>query len=101
VIKMIYLNKNLSTRHLAQSLFKKILDSKDFILNFSNVEIISRSFANEFVNLEKKNNIKIEKLNLSLESKYIFDIADKPLDNDILSKNKFSTTSVQKYANLI
>ncbi len=98
---MISLNKNLATRISAQNLFEKIIKENTLELDFSNVLIVSRSFANEFVNLEKTHNIKIKKLNMNKDIKYMFENADKPLDNDILARNKYSTTSVEKYANLI
>jgi hypothetical protein len=96
---MIQLSKNLSTISLAQRLFKKILSSKSHSLDFSNVEIVSRSFANEFVNLEKEKKVRIEKLNLSSENQYVFDIADKPLDNNILSKNKLQLSNLDSISN--
>ncbi len=98
---MIYLNKNLATRALAENLFKKIVNENILELDFSGVLIVSRSFANEFVNLEKVHNIKIKKINMKKDVKYMFNNADKPLDNDILARNKYSTISVEKYANLI
>lgn len=98
---MISLNKNLATRISAQNLFEKIIKENIFELDFSNVLIVSRSFANEFINLEKNHNIKIKKINMSKDIKYMFENADKPLDNDILARNKYVTTSVEKYANLI
>lgn len=98
---MISLNKNLATRESAQNLFKKIVKANIMELDFADVSIVSRSFANEFVNLEKEYNIKIKKLNMNKDINYMFKNASRPLNNDILSRNKYSTTSVEKYANLI
>lgn len=95
------INKNLATRLSAQKLFAELLKENKKELDFSKVELISRSFANEFYNLEIKHNFKVKKLNLSKQLKFIFDNANKELDSDILAKNEYSTVSVEKYASLI
>jgi len=101
VIYMVKINKNLATRLSAQKLFHNILVNNIKKLDFKEVELISRSFANEFLKLEKENNFFVEKVNLSKELKLIFETADKELDSDILAKNHYSTVSVNKYAYLI
>ncbi len=98
---MILLQKNLATRESANNLFDKLLNNSDNELDFSNVEVVSRSFANEFMNLEKNNNISFTKKNMTPEIKSIFDNALKKLDSNLLEKNSFSVVSVKKYASLI
>lgn len=98
---MISLNKNLATRLSAQKLFEKLLCNNMTELDFSNVLIASRSFANELVNLEKKHKFPITKKNMNEEVSYIFSIADKKLDSDILKDNSYTRESVEKYADLI
>lgn len=100
-VYMILLSKNLATRESANNLFKKLLNNSDNKLDFSNVEVVSRSFANEFMNLEKKNLITFRKYNMKPEVKYIFDNALKELDSNLLEKNNFDVVSVKKYASLI
>ena len=63
--------------------------------------MVSRSFANQLILLEKENNINISKINLNKEVKFMFKTADKVLDTDILSKNHYSTISLKHYASLI
>lgn len=55
-MKMVKLNKNLATRLSAEKLFDKLIAS-----NQKEVELVSRSFANEFYKLEKKHNFFVEK----------------------------------------
>ncbi len=98
---MIILNKNLATRMSAQNLFEKIKKESDYSLDFKNVIIASRSFTNEFVNLEKKHKIEVKKKNIKKDVKMMFDIADKPLNSSILQQEKYSTVSIDKYAHLI
>lgn len=98
---VIKLEENLATRESARVLFNKLKENNDFELDFTNVLIASRSFANELLKLEKENNIAVKKLNLNDEVKFMFDTADKILDNDILSRNKYSVISLKKYASLI
>ena len=98
---MISLNKNLATRLSAQKLFEKLLSDNITELDFSNVEIVSRSFANEFVNLEKTHNISIKKLNMNKEVEFMFKIALEPMKSNILKDNNYTTVSVKKYADLI
>ena len=98
---MISLKSNLSTRLYAQKIFHQLLKEKITELDFTNVNIISRSFANEFIKLERENNLEITKKNMNKDIKFMFEISDKILDSDILSDNKYSTTSVEKYADMI
>jgi len=98
---MVVLNKNLATRLSAQKIFVKLLESNQKELDFVDVELVSRSFANEFYKLEKKHNFYVKKKNLNKNLLSIFENAGKVLDSNILSKNKFDTVSVEKYASLI
>jgi len=93
---MIIKESNLGTRSFARSMFKELLKKKDFLIDFRNVEVASRSFTNELITLEKKNNIKIKKINMNNDVKFMFNIADKKLDTDILSKNKYKVMSIKK-----
>ena len=98
---MIYLNSNLATRLSAQKLFQKLLENNINELDFSNVEILSRSFANEFANLEKLHNISIKKLNMNKEVEFMFKKAFSPVKSNILQDCSYETVSIQKYQNLI
>lgn len=98
---MLILDKNLATRESAKVLFAKVVSENILSLDFRKVEIISRSFANEFVKLEKENKLLIVKKNLSKDNKTMFDYADKVLDSDILSKNKYTTISLKQYESMI
>ena len=99
--KMIKLKQNLGTRQFAREIVDKILGEKEKILDFSQVSVVSRSFSNELVNLEKKHKISIKKINMSKNVEYMFSIADKVLDSDILARTKYKVVSVEKYAHLI
>lgn len=98
---MIILDKNLATRESARILFKSLYSKKDNIIDLKEVIFVSRSFTNELLNLEKENNFYIKKINMNKDVKYMFSIADKVLDSDILSKNKYSTISLKDIENLI
>lgn len=98
---MISLNNNLATRLSAQKLFEKLLQNKITELDFSNVEIVSRSFANEFINLEKTHDVSIKKKNMSKEVEFMFKTACEPMKSNILRDNNYTTVSVEKYADLI
>lgn len=99
--KTLKLTQNLATRESARILFKKVLGSNITNLDFSDVKVISRSFANEFINLEKEYNLKISKDNMSKEVKKMIQTADMIFDNDILSKENYKTVSVSHLVNLI
>ena len=98
---MINLNKNLATRESAKKLFPELKNKNITELDFDSVLIVSRSFANEFINLEKESNFSVKKLNMKPEIKEMFDNAHKILDSNILNKNKYTTISVEKYADMI
>lgn len=98
---MITLNKNLATRLSAQRLFEDLVKNNQKEIDFSLVEVVSRSFANEFCNLEKSNDFRVEKLNLSEDLKKMFDTALFEIDSDLLKKSDYKSVSVEKYANLI
>ena len=98
---MITLNRNLATRLSAQKIFVKLLENNQKELDFTGVELVSRSFANEFYKLEKKHNFYVKKKNLNKDLLSIFDNAGKVLDSNILKRNKFTTVSVEKYDYLI
>lgn len=85
---------NLATRKSATNLFSLLKEKKINILNFDGVETISRSFANQFVLLEKENNYFFEKINMSKDIKYMLENADKKLNTDILTNNSYRTISL-------
>ena len=95
------MHSNLATRESAKRLFPHIIEENISILDFSTVQVISRSFANEFLILEKKYNLQLEKKNMSVDVKKMFENASKTLDSNILEKNEFSVISGDKYENLI
>lgn len=99
--KVLILNENLATRESARNLFNKVINENITNLDFSKVKIISRSFANEFINLEKENKLKISKDNMSNNLKKMILTADVSFDNDILSKESYKIISISNLASLI
>lgn len=99
--KVLILNENLATRESARNLFNKVINEDITNLDFSKVKIISRSFANEFINLEKENKLKISKDNMSNNLKKMILTADVSFDNDILSKESYKIISISNLASLI
>lgn len=65
-------SKNLALRDSARKVFALYVKENYGCLDFSNVELVSRSFANEFMKLEKKNNLNIEKKNMDEEVEFMF-----------------------------
>jgi len=98
---ILILNEHLATRESARVLFQKVLEKEITNLDFSRVKVISRSFANEFITLEKENNLKISKDNINQEIKKMILTADQIFDNDILLKENYKTVSISHLSSLI
>ncbi len=56
---------NIALRDNARELFEFLVSNKIEVLDFCEVEFISRSFANELLKLESKNNIFFKKINMN------------------------------------
>lgn len=56
---------NIALRDNARELFEFLVSNKIEVLDFYEVEFISRSFANELLKLETKKNISFKKINMN------------------------------------
>ena len=92
--KISNISKVLSTRNTARNIFLKLNNEKKDTLDFAGVDIVSRSFANEWLNLEKNHNIK--KINMNKEVSFMFRYADKKLDSNVLKNSKYRTISIDE-----
>jgi len=88
--------KVFSTRQTARQLFEKIIEDKIDALDFKDVEIVSRSFANELINLEKENDFELKKINMNKDVSFMFEYADKKVDSNMLKRTKHRTVSLNK-----
>lgn len=79
----------LATRETARELFAKLKAQKIYALGFKGIESVSRSFANEWLSLEKEHNYKFRKLNMSKDVSFMFEYAGKKVDSDILKQSKY------------
>ena len=84
----------LATRKTAKDLFVRLKSENINALEFNDVDSVSRSFANEFVNLEKEQNYLFKKRNMNKDVSFMFDYALKKLDNNILKHSKYKTVSL-------
>lgn len=88
-----FLSKDLSLRDLNKNLFNEIskLDSKEVILDFSDVLSMSRSFAQEYSLRKKLSKIKIIEKNQSKNVKAMLNVIQ---FNNPKTKLKFETISM-------
>lgn len=74
------INKNLSLRVYAGDFYEyiKSLDQNDLVVDFEGVTAVSRSFAQEFLNLMKICSKRITIINQSEEIKTMFNVVKSP-----------------------
>ena len=81
-------SKNIALRENARELFDFLLLNNNFTyLDFKDVEFVSRSFANEFAKLEKKNNKYFKKINMNNSINSMFECALEEIPKKKLSLN--------------
>lgn len=79
----------LTTRETARELFAKLKAQRVDALDFKDVESVSRSFANEWLSLEKEHDYRFKKLSMNKDVSFMFEYADKKIDSDILKQSKY------------
>jgi predicted protein tyrosine phosphatase len=74
------LSENLTMRDRCNSFFEIINNSDEEIveINFKDILFISRSFADEYLNLKSLSSKKISEINLPLNVKKMFEVVKKP-----------------------
>jgi hypothetical protein len=88
--------KILSTREKARELFQEMTKENKTTFDLKNVEMISRSFANEWLNLEKEKDYKFKKTGMNETVAHIFKNADKKADKKNLKNKKYNVISIEK-----
>lgn len=67
-------SKKLGMGPTAKKIFQEISNEKEAILNFQNIEFMSRSFAQEYVFQKFNSNVKIIEINMSDSIKQLLDV---------------------------
>ncbi|MCW6168951.1 MAG: STAS-like domain-containing protein [Thermoplasmatales archaeon] len=85
--------KDLALRVWADELFTLLAakNDKTFILDFSNIKFMSRSFANEYLSQKKNFEAKIRERNIDTNLKKMFDVADHLMDKKEVHAIRAST----------
>jgi hypothetical protein len=86
----------LATREYARELFVMLRKEKVDTLDFKDVVSVSRSFANEWINLENEHNYVFKKINMDKDVSFMFNYADKKIDSNILKNSKYRTVSLSE-----
>ena len=92
-IKLEKIAKILSTRQIARDQYKICREKKIDTLDFKDVVFVSRSFANEWINLEKEHNYKFKKINMNKDVSFMFNHAKKNIDSNVLKNSEYKTVS--------
>lgn len=73
------INSNLGMRSSAKNFFNQInkMSNNEFVINFTNVQFMSRSFAQEYVQQKKRTDKFLKEVNLPKDVKVMFDIVTK------------------------
>lgn len=69
----------------AKKLFQELNGNDSVILNFENIEFMSRSFAQEYVFQKHNSKIKIEEINLNQSIKKLLDIVEEDFEKSCLN----------------
>ncbi|WP_296809192.1 STAS-like domain-containing protein [uncultured Methanobrevibacter sp.] len=77
--------KKLGMRTTAKRLFDEIRDEKKVILNFQDVEFMSRSFAQEYVFQKHNSNIQIKEENMNDFVKELLEVVEEDYMETCLS----------------
>ncbi len=85
--------KDLALRVWADELFTLLSGMNDqvFILDFSNIRFVSRSFANEYLKQKKNFKAKITERNVDASLKKMFEVADHIVARKVVHTSKAST----------
>lgn len=78
-------NKKLGMGPTAKKIFQRINDESEVILNFENIEFMSRSFAQEYVSQKHHTNCNITEINMSDSIKKLLEIVDEDFKNSCLN----------------
>jgi len=88
-------SKNIALRNNARELFKFLLLNNNYnTIDFNEIEFVSRSFSNEFANLEKENQRYFKKINMNESISSMFKCALEETPKRKLSPN-FKIGNVQ------
>ena len=87
---------NVALRENARDLFSFLIKKDIKIVDFSEVEFVSRSFANELLSLEKENNFNIEKINMNESISVMFEYALEESPKRKLNSSPFKIGNVDK-----
>lgn len=77
-------SKKLGMGPTAKKIFQEINNKPEAILNFKNIEFMSRSFAQEYVFQKHNNNTKITEVNMSESIKQLLDIVSEDFEKTCL-----------------
>lgn len=86
----------ISTRETARELFKKLMKEKVTTLDFKDVDMISRSFAHEWISLEKEHNYEFRKIGMNKDVSFMFEYAEKKPSHNILKESGYKEISLNK-----
>lgn len=76
--------KKLGMGPTAKKLFQEINKSSETVLNFENIEFMSRSFAQEYVFQKHNTTCKITEINMSPSIKQLLEIVEEDFENTCL-----------------
>ncbi len=85
-----------ATRETARILFAKLKNEKIDTLDFKDVVSVSRSFTNEWFNLESEHKYVFKKINMNKDISFMFNYADKKIDSNLLKHSKYRTVSLSE-----
>lgn len=78
-------NKKLGMGPTAKKIFKRINEESEVILNFENIEFMSRSFAQEYVSQKHYSKCNITEINMSDSIQKLLEIVDEDFKNSCLN----------------
>lgn len=78
-------SKKLGVGPTAKKIFQEINNEQNVILNFENIEFMSRSFAQEYIFQKHKNNIEIKEINMNESIKQLLEVVEEDFKESCLN----------------